>query len=135
MWLRELARVSAALARCALIRSRDQSLPDLAKLLPDEIHHQTRARREMSSRWVDQAEGNAGCGKVAQDPDQCAVAEIIEDFEQGETGDTVPGTRRQMHGALYRSIELKISTQTGYHLFRALALAPLFKRGPARATR
>lgn len=37
----ERARVSAALARCALTRSRRKFLPDFLNLLSDKIHHKS----------------------------------------------------------------------------------------------
>src|ERR1700751_2358392 len=99
MRLRERARMSAALARCAVVRGRRKLRLDLLKLLPDKIHHKSRAWREMPSRRIDQAERKAGCGKVAQDADEAAVPEIIEDFDQTETGNAISGARGQMHRA------------------------------------
>src|SRR5581483_3216623 len=99
MRLRERARVSAALARCALIGHRCQLRLDLQNLLPDEIHHKTRARREMPSRWIDQIEWNARNGKVAQYANQRAIAQIVEDFDQREIADTISAPRGQMHRA------------------------------------
>src|SRR6476659_9876315 len=47
-----------------LIGCRCQLRLDLSNLLPDEIDHNTRAWREMPSRWLDQAERNTGSRKV-----------------------------------------------------------------------
>jgi hypothetical protein len=52
MRLRERARVSAALAQCALIRCRRELRLDLLNLLPDKINHKSFAWREMPSRWI-----------------------------------------------------------------------------------
>jgi hypothetical protein len=42
---RERARISAELARCALIRCHCKLRLDFSNLLPDKIHHKTRAWR------------------------------------------------------------------------------------------
>jgi len=60
--VREGARLGAALTWCALIRYRCKLGLDLSNLLPDKVRHETRAWREMSPRWIDQAEGNKGGG-------------------------------------------------------------------------
>ena len=82
MRLRGRARVSAAPSQCALIRCRCKLRLDLSNLLPDKIHHKTRAWREMPSRWIDQAKRNTGGGKVAQYSNQPAAAEVVEKLEQ-----------------------------------------------------
>src|SRR6201984_3772544 len=99
MRLRGRARVSAAPSQCALIRCRCKLRLDLSNLLPDKIHHKTRAGREMPARWIDQVERKTGSGKVAQHANQRAIAEVIEDFDQSETSDAVSGARSQMHRA------------------------------------
>ena len=96
MRLRGRARVSAALTRCALIRGRCKLRLDLSNLLPDKVHHKTRSWREVPPRWIDQAQRNAGSGKVAQYANQSAAAEVIEQFDQRKIGDTVSGESSQI---------------------------------------
>ena len=62
MRLRKRARISAALAQGALTRTRRKLGLDLLNLLPDKVHHKTRAWREMPSRWKTRLKGTQGAG-------------------------------------------------------------------------
>src|ERR1700745_3088939 len=97
MRLGQRARVSAALTQYSLIRCRCKLRLDLSKLLPDEIHHKTRAWREMPSRWIDQAVWKAWRPKVAQDANQPALGEVIEHLDQRPIRDSESATRGQVH--------------------------------------
>jgi hypothetical protein len=60
--------------------------PDLSNLLQDRFQHKTRARRQMPSRRIDQAQRMGWSRKVAQHANELPTTQVIEHLEQNEKG-------------------------------------------------